>query len=286
MDIIYASGQSNPIKNAADLIKNVVNQYIVRSTSSSVNGFVFDVLDEESMYLDSEITDHYVEENFAVQDHIARRPERFMLRGFVGELTDIFSNTFLSLLTNIQSLSSIGGFLPEFASQATQVYSKIADTASKAGQVLNQAQNVYDIFFQKSTTATKQQNAYNYFYTMWLARTLCTIETPYGVLSNMAIESVRAVQHGDTRFISDITVTFKKIRITSTLAHGPNPYTDIGNVSDEFSKLSMGRADDMLKGVQNNGQTSGRTIDDNGNVIGVSSIQGAFNTWESKQVVR
>jgi len=130
-------------------------------------GFVFDIADEEQMYLDSEITDHYVEANYAVQDHIARRPERFMIRGFVAEMSDIFPATMLSLLTNIQSLSSIGGFLPTFAAQATQVYSKIADVASKAGQVLNQAQNVYDIFFSKSTTATKQQNAFNYFYNLW-----------------------------------------------------------------------------------------------------------------------
>jgi hypothetical protein len=258
MDTINKSGSRNPITNAVNLVKTTVDKYIVRPMggrgSTGINGFVFDIVDEESMYLDSEITDHYVENNYAIQDHIARRPERFVLRGFVGELTDIFPNTFLGVLTGIQSLASIGGFLPEFSAQATQEYAKIAAKAAKVGQVVNQARNIYDMFFSKSTTATKQQNAYKYFYDMWQARTLCSVETPFGLMENMAIESLRAIQHGDTRFVSDFSVTFKMIRTTNTVT---------------AQKVSLGRAADMVSKAQNNGVAAGRDIGE--------AIAGGFN---------
>jgi hypothetical protein len=93
----------------------------------------------------------------------------------------------------------------------------------------------------------------------------------------MAIESVRAIQHGDSKFISDFSVTFKKIRITNTSSFSAVLEKAIDN-------LSVGRAADMMKDTQNNGQTSGRTIDDMGNEIGVSSMQGAFNRWQDNQL--
>jgi hypothetical protein len=260
------------IQHSKNLVDSILDQYIVRPTggefSNGVNGFVFDVLGDEEMILDSEITDHYVEENYAIQDHIARHPERFVLRGYVAELTDLFSFSALSILTNIQSLSSIGGFLPEFSEQATEAYAKIADVVSKVGEVINQARNVFDMFSNFDTSATKQQRAYNYFYTLWLSNTLCTVETPYGILTDMAIESVRALQRSETRFVSDFTVTFKKIRVTSTISFSQYPE-------------GSGRWLEMLSGVQNNGQTAGQSVDDLGNTIVIGDLKSSFNVWEA-----
>lgn len=281
MDTISGSGQSNLRESVTNLVNNVVNQYIVRPTggknSSGVSGFVFDIVDNEEIFLDSEITDHYVEDNYAIEDHIALKPERFVLRGYVAEIKDIFPNTVLSLLTNIQSLGSIGGFLPEFAAQATEVYGKIADVASKIGNVFNQAQNIYDMFQNSSTTATKQQKAFKYFRDLWISNTLCDVETPFGILTNMAIENVRALQKGDTKFISDFVITFKKIRVTNTIAYGPSGLTGAAQVSS-------GRLEDMLSSVQNNGQTNGQAYNDNGDPITpVGNLQGAFSAWQESQ---
>ena len=248
--MINATSDNNAIQNTQNLISNIVNQYIVKplggQDSSGVDGFVFDILEDEEILLDSDITDHYVEDNYAIQDHIALKPLMFTLRGYVAELNDLFSNTTLGLLTNIQSLSTIGGFLPKFSTQATQVYAKAAATLSKVGQVLNQAQNVYDIFFPKSTSATKQQNAYKYFRDLWYNRVLCTVETPYGMFQKMAIESVRALQPGTSRFVTDFSVKFKEIRTVSTISYAATP-----SVSSQ-----KGRA--QLLGNHDNGTTSGR----------------------------
>jgi hypothetical protein len=209
------------IFNVDKVIANVVNQYVVRPTGNSgntsgINGFVFDVVGDEEVRFDSDITDHYVEDNYAIQDHVALRPVRFSVHGFVGELTDLFPNTFLSILTKAQSLQSIGGFFPAFSAQATQFYAQVAGVVAKAGQVLNQAKNVYSMIMGAGTTATKQQQAYQALSQMWLARQLCSVETPYGILNNMIIETMLVLQRDASNMVSDFEVTFKQINVVST----------------------------------------------------------------------
>lgn len=225
-----------------NLIQNVVNQFIVRPLGSpqvGVSGYVFDLVGSEEISLDADITDHYVEGNYAIQDHIALKAERFVLSGFVGELQDIFPHAFLSVLTNVQSLGTIFGLAPEFSAQATKVYGDIASVASKAGEVLNQAKNIRDIFTQKSTTATRQQDAFKYFYDIWESRQLCRVETPYGIFDNMAVESVRAKQDETTRLVSDFVVSFKKIRTTETKKfRAPKPILSGRAISAAASEIN------------------------------------------------
>ena len=254
MVTINSSPKSNIRNNLAripGLIENVVNQFIVRPTGNpnveGVSGFVFDVVGTEVIYLDSDITDHYAESNIALQDHIALKPERFTLTGYVGELRDIFPNTFLSVLKTVQSLGTLEGVLPEFTAQATEIYGKIAGELSKVGQVINQARNIYDIFFDKNTSATRQQKAYSYFYQLWKNRQLCEIETPYGLLEDMAIESIQVKQGEDTNIISDFSVSFKKIRKARTI---------------QFSLLpAPGKSKNIIEDYVNNGQTAGPEVE-------------------------
>ena len=214
------------MNSVADLLSNVVNQFIVRPTGSAgfigTEGFVFDVIGDEEVSFDADITDHYVESNYSIQDHIALRPPRFTLSGFVGELGDIFSNSFLNILTTVQSMSAIGEYELPFASQATQVYGKIAGIASQVGTVLNQASNAYQVLTGASTSTSKQQRAYNYFVKLYTDRTLCQVQTPWAVWSSMAIESIRIVQKADNNMISEFSVSFKQIRIVKTEIYDPN----------------------------------------------------------------
>ena len=257
------NNQQLNVSNVNSLLDQVVNQFIVRPKSLfgmnvGFSGFVFDILDEEQIQIESEITDHYVEENFAIQDHIALRPEKFTLRGYVAELSDIVPSTALSVLTNIQSLGSIGAFFPEFTFQATQVYGKIASTVSRVGERINQVRNLYDIFTQADTSTRKQQKAYNYFYSMWQARQLFDIETPYTVFKNMAIDNMRITQGAQTRYISDFAISFKRIRTSLTIT----AFTTSNN--PEGSGVIAGKkpvlADRLFQKMflkESNGQTAG-----------------------------
>ncbi len=215
------SNQLNVVGSSLNLVSNVANQYIVRPTgtvpTSGINGFVFDFLGEEEVTLESEITDHYVEDNYAIQDHIAQKPIRYMAKGYVGELVNLFPNTLLSILTTIQTLDAVDGFKPVFSAQAAQAYEAIAVEGNQIVNVVGQAQSIYKLLSGVSTTANKQQNAFNAFVNFWQNRTSCTIETPWGVLYSMYVERITPTQSESTQIISEFTVTFKQIRLTTTL---------------------------------------------------------------------
>ena len=56
-------------------------QAIVRPQNppAGISGFLFDVAEDDEFSLQSEITDHYVEDNSAMQDNWAIRPEEITL---------------------------------------------------------------------------------------------------------------------------------------------------------------------------------------------------------------
>jgi hypothetical protein len=198
-----------------NILSNVINQFIVKPTDGAFigsQGFVFDILGEEEAMFESDITDHYVEENYAVQDHIALRPPRFTLTGFVGELCDILPGSFLGLLTAAQSMSGISDYTLSFGAQATRVYNQIAGAVSQYTTIVNQATNAYNIITGNSTTASKQQNAYDKFVQLYMDRALCTVETPWATWPNMAIERISILQRDSNRMISEFSITFKQIR--------------------------------------------------------------------------
>jgi len=241
------------LQNVATLLEQTVNQFIVRPTGSpgllGISGFLFDIIDDENVDLDSDITDHYVENNTAIQDHIALRPEQFTLKGFVAELTDIFPTVNLSILTAVQALQLIKSFSPDFTTQADQVYEQIEKAASQALQSVSLAENLFDLFNQKNTSATRQQRAYNFFYSMWASRQLCQVETPWNIFLNMAIDRIKIKQDAETKMISDIHITFKKIRQVKTITSNI-PIADLANFS--------GRAADMVAENVSNAQTQGQ----------------------------
>lgn len=254
--------------NISDLLNNVVNQFIVTPSGDpgyiGRKGFVFDVLGDEEVMFDSDITDHFVEENFAIQDHIALRPPRFTLTGYVGEITDIFQNAFLNILTTIQSIAGISDYTLEFGAQATQVYNKITAIASQVGVVINQAQNIYNIIAGPSTIETKQQSAYNKFVDLYMNRTLCTVETPWATWPMMGIESIRILQRDNNRFVSEFSVTFKQIRKVSAAQIFVSLYQG-GRISDYVSQ------DSIVSGL-----VSGQTKFENGDAVEVAILSKSF----------
>jgi hypothetical protein len=274
----------NSRKSIEDYINNVVNQYIVKPSSGSptgIGGFIFNILDKESIRLTAQITDHYVENNYAYQDHIALQPERFILRGYVGEIADIIPSAAISVLTNINSLANIAPFMNEFSLQASQAYAKISGIASRIGSVINQAQNIFDIFNDNSTFDSKQQKAYAYFYSLWSSRVLVDVETPYNVLKNMGIEDIEITQNGDSKYISDFAVTFKKIRIATTKQFTQERNKILSKFSEapDLSKqplttaqIGKDRAAAMLAVSSSGGSTSGSSFNFLGQSVGTDLL--------------
>jgi hypothetical protein len=242
---------STNTQNKANLADQATNGAIVRTLDkngfTSISGFIFDIIENEDITISSDITDHYIENNSSIQDHIALKPEKFTLRGFVAELKDVFTPPTFSFPTQINLMPLLEFILPSFTSQAILVYGQISDTYDKISNALNQSQDNFSLQTQKSTTTSEQQLVYKYFYDLWYSRVLCSIETPFGVFDSMAIESLRAMQPGESRYVGDFSVTFKKIRkaqVTKAI----------------IASLARDRAANMYAPIAPKGQTPGQSF--------------------------
>ncbi len=237
------------IPSIEQYISSVAGKFVVSSADSNkgINGFVFDVEAQDEVIVEAEATDHYVEANYAIQDHVAHRPKTITLKGYVGELKDEFINKGLSFLTKIQSLGDVAGLAPNFAQQSAQAYSKIEGVVSKVDSYINQANNLTSIFNDHSTTANSQQQAFRTLESFADANRLCTVTTPFGTFEDMLVTRITAIQREDTAIVSDFMVTLKQIRTAKTISGTPFLYS--------------GRAADAMAQSVVKGQVVGTTTD-------------------------
>lgn len=229
--------------------------------------FVFNYEGEQTVALQSDITDHYVEENFAVQDQIALKPEMVTTHGFIGELNDVVPFGLQTLKAIADKLTVVGAYAPSLSVTAELAYAEaffvyqiganVRDTAIAAWNTVSNfvspsgptgfgAQNVVSNgVLTEGLSQTKQQKAFAQFYGWWVHRILFRVQTPWAVFDNMAIQSLRAIQDAETRMITDFEITFKTIRTASTS----------GRLSNIPQGL-QGRAQDQSSGAVDLGTSS------------------------------
>lgn len=197
--------------------------------------FLFDYEGEQTVTLESDITDHYIEDNTAVQDQIALRPIVITTHGFIGELNDIAPLGLQSYVRGVQSaIGAIGAYAPQLTTaalnaynEAFQLYQVAANAASTAvaafSSLLGDNQTVIGEggVTSRATfgTQNRQQTAFQQFYNYWSTRTPFNIQTPWAVFTGMYIQRLRAVQDAETNVVTDFEVTFKQVR-TASLAGG------------------------------------------------------------------
>jgi len=189
---------------------------------------------ENSSTLQTDITDHFVEDNTAIQDQMALRPIEISTHGFIGELNDIPVLPQLAIAKAVASSlnSAVGAFVPGLSTTALITYNQAAQAAAIASTVYQQAlsamasingsqqTDINGIIFQSPALQNLQQQFYQRFLTYYVNRTLFTVQTPWAVYQNMAIKSLRAIQDDSTRMVTDFEVTFKQMRFASTRTSG------------------------------------------------------------------
>jgi len=204
-------------------------------SSAQPPAILFNYEAEQSVSLSSDVTDHYIEDNTAIQDQVALKPETITTSGFIGELNDVAPAALIPLQTVAEKLVAIGAYAPQISETAAIAYAKafqlyqvgsslansaVSSWASLTGggaqTVINGATTQQDITNQTNKSQTKQQIYFQQFYGYWKNRTLFTVQTPWAVFQDMIIQSLRAVQDAETRMITDFEITFKLMRFAST----------------------------------------------------------------------
>lgn len=204
-------------------------------SSAQPPAILFNYEAEQSVSLSSDVTDHYIEDNTAIQDQVALKPETITTSGFIGELNDVAPAALIPLQTVAEKLVAIGAYAPQISETAALAYAKAFQlyqvgsslansavsswsslTGGGAQTVINGATTQQDITNQTNKSQTKQQIYFQQFYGYWKNRTLFTVQTPWAVFQDMIIQSLRAVQDAETRMITDFEITFKLMRFAST----------------------------------------------------------------------
>jgi len=245
-------------------LTNAVNQYIVRPANAfGLGRFVFDIEGETTVTLKSDITDHFLEDNTTIQDHIAIKPKKVTLNTYVGELTyKPESDLTDTVETVVRKLTTINAYLPELT-QATQAIvdfnaedlTSVTDSLeSVTAQTVNKATDYYSMVQNLLNSGNKQQDAYMYFKSLMEQKILVSLQTPFEYMNNMAIESVTAFQGEESKFISNFTITLKEIRTAEILtAKAENSAID--------GEDKQGRNKTQQDVPENNGNTVGQAAD-------------------------
>jgi len=229
----------------------------------SAPAILFHYEGEQAVAIDSDITDHYIEDNSAIQDQISIRPITITTHGFIGELNDVAPYGLQTLKTAANKLTGISAYAPQVSIAAQIAYNEallayqVAAGAVNAGVAAvssisnaisgSNGQTTVDAegHISEGSVQSKQQQIFSQFYGYWVDRTLFSVQTPWCVFQNMAIKSLRAIQDADTRMITDFEVQFKQIRVAQTALEG-TPVSLAGRASAQASKL------------KNNGASSGK----------------------------
>lgn len=214
--------------------------------------FVFDFEGEQSVAFSSDITDHYIENNSAIQDQISLKPVVITTQGFVSELNDVVPPILQPLQTIVQKLSTVGAYVPSLSLTAQIAYNEAFFLYQTAIGALNSGISAWSSItggaqgttvisgssLQALPSQNKQQTAFQLFYGYWVQRTLFTVQTPYAIFQNMAILSLRAVQDETTQSFSTFECSFKQIRTVQSAVTPPQSAVSQGRLSSQSAASS------------------------------------------------
>lgn len=235
----------------AGLVPSIAGLDAVTILAKDVGGFEFDYIGEESLEAGTESTDHYVETNFVVNDHVAIKPSIIVMRGFVSEQV-VNKSAFLPILTALSTaLTPVTPYLGTYSkgtaktmvnvvTQVDAIISQISAINNLLGSVAKIAATLAGVFL------TKQQQAYNKLDALRTGGTAFAVVTPWATFGDnlgiphglVVIESMKLTQPEETRGLTDIVLRLKEIRVAPSFltagqdnARGSQTPTQSGSVS-------------------------------------------------------
>lgn len=209
------------------------------STIKTEMAFYFDIIQEHSLTLQNQITDNYIENNTAIQDHIAKSPLTISLRGLIGEVVytpptaflknikngiDSFTNSNLGF-TVTDKLGPISAILPEVSNLNQIARNTVQYVEASYRRYEKIFDSIQDFIDGKGSKETRLQEVYRKLSVLRANDTLLTVITPYTEsgypFSNMAIQSI-TLRQGNENYVSDIELTLKQLNFANTYTTKPD----------------------------------------------------------------
>ena len=298
-------------EKASDLLSNVKNHiqsyFIVPSASRGTLEYTtaqlkLDIIGEETLTADSDVTDHYVESNIAYQDQISLKPKVYTLQGEVGELVWYQKDIAQQVIGQVaQKLEGVISFLPIRSKSFNQMKHK----AMKALQWVDTASNVISKLDTLSNFGNNQIQAYSRLCDYRDSRQPLNIQTPWGLLEGYVITNLKFTQPKETKDKTLISISFKEFRTTSVktvpfdaskyqanASFENQPKVDNGKTSGELEKITETENGKEVKKIEEDGKKYTCHIDEeNGyEVIAITDNEtgklvpagtGVWNNWDT-----
>lgn len=211
---------------------------LLQGTGGLPPSLLFHYEGEQGAVAESDITDHYVEDNTARQDQVALKPIVVRTEGFIGELNDVTPFFLQPLLLLAEKLAVIGAYNPVLTANAQLAYNEAFAGYQAIQNAISGIQSLGNFLIgsggenvvgstgniqnfdaatgQVGSGQNKQQTYFQLFLGYWQNRTTFTVQTPWAIMENMVIQRLEAVQDAETDVISTFKIVFKQIRIANT----------------------------------------------------------------------
>ena len=221
-------------------------------------GYYFDIIREHSVSIQNQITDNYLENNTAVQDHIAHNPITVILGGLAGEvyftpptktLDKLYSkyNTFMQSKFNNDTMANEYMMSDKLLAIPALIpaVDNVTQIAKNAVQYVESSykrfEKVVKGFKNKEIKETRLWQIYRELKDLSDTNTALLVETPFTVFDNMFIQSI-SLRQGNENFVTDIEITLKQIQ-----------YADVSLTAADEKVLSKYNAYARAE-VENNGK--------------------------------
>lgn len=224
--------QAKNLLKTSDISTAVVN--ILGATG--IAGFKFHIPETEQIKMQAEATDHYIDTNSAIQDHIIIKPIEITLTGLVGDYFYSVNKIEDMLATITPTIALVKEFLPKLSNAAMQIkglkktttYKYDAKTGTVTGGVSASRFNLMDMFslFQELyKMKSAQTRAFFFFECLWKARAPFSVETTWKRYDNMIITSIQPLRDQQAD-ITSFTVTFKQLSFAETKTETVEQYAE------------------------------------------------------------
>lgn len=172
-----------------------------------------------SLQLNSQITTHYTEENYAINDHWALEPITYTLTGLIGEViyrpSTNWSNKIISKVKDyVAPLSVISPTFDSYTQSAINLTNQVEEVYKRYERTAKEA--LRNAGISEGVATTNQQYIIQQLTLMREGRQLIPeIYTPYGTLTNMAIVSINMGQKGSS-YSSELEIQLREWRDTES----------------------------------------------------------------------
>ena len=217
-------------------LKNKLTGAVVKTAEDAdptEAAYYFDVLMEHSISIQNQITDNYIENNTAIQDHIAQSPIIVSVRGLIGELVykpptkaldflyntvnDPLKDSFKSGRVVSDKLLTIPALLPPVDNVTQIAKNAVQYVEASVNRYVKIAKN----FLSDTTKITQLEKIYSKFMAFRTNNRELTVVTPFKTFGNMYIQSITFTQ-GNENYIADIQLTLKQINKAETNTTKPD----------------------------------------------------------------